>query len=424
MRPAVSALAAAVILMGSCTQDVVLFDTSAPPPGGGGGGVTRVSLTLTLVVEAADSSVATALGWAGGRVPSADVTVRRTTAPVATYSATTDTFGSVRFDSLLTGNYEISTLRLLTAAEASRLAPSDADVDAVAAGGALSLGDSGAVRTVGVYASRRGSLVVSEYWFPTRVSTTGDFYPYAGYLELYNNADTTVYLDGMLVGKALIAGMETSISTCAEYEPWSLDTLGIWAQYIYQFPGAGTEFPLPPGQTALVLATDAIDHRVVGPEAENLSSASFEFETGPDNPFVPDLRNVGTRIHPWGNGVVYYGTPGVPFIAARVDPAILPVFLMPHFTIPHMRIPAAAVLDVAGFYATFPSVPYTPCPHYVHPRFLRQAADLMPREDVWVPSIQRHVLRTVSAGRRVLLRTLVMSRDFAVTTPRTPGAVP
>lgn len=420
---AVRALSAAVILAGACTQDVVLFDTSAPPPGGGGGGVTRVSLTLTFVVEAADSSVATALGWAGGRVPGADVTVRRTTAPVATYSATTDTLGTVRFDSLLTGNYEISTLRLLTAAEASRLAPQDADVDAVAAGGALALGDSGAVRTVGVYASRRGSLVVSEFWSPTRVSTTGDFYPYAGYLELYNNSDTTVYLDGMLVGQALVAGIETRISTCAEYEPWSLDTLGIWAQYIYQFPGAGAEYPVSPGQSVLVLATDAIDHRVAGPEAEDLSNASFEFETGPDNPFVPDLKNVGTRIHPWGNGVVYYGSPAVPFIASRVDPASLPVFLMPHYTIPHMRVPATAVLDVAGFFATFPSVPTTPCPHYVHPRFLRQAAEIMPQGDVWVPSIQRRVLRTVSGGRRVLLRTLVMSRDFTVTSPRTPGSV-
>jgi hypothetical protein len=286
------------------------------------------------------------------------------------------------------------------------------------------LGDSGAVRTVGAYASRRGSLVVSEYWFPSRVSTTGDFYPYAGYLELYNNADTTVYLDGMLVGQALIAGIETMISTCAEYEQWSLDPLGIWAQYIYQFPGAGAEYPVSPGQAVLVLATDAIDHRLVGPEAEDLSGASFEFETGPDNPFVPDLRNVGTRIHPWGNGVVYYGTPGVPFIAARVDPATLPVFLMPHYTIPHMRVPAAAVLDVAGFYVTFPSVPYAPCPHYVHPQFLRQAAEIMPRGDTWVPSIQRRLLRTLSGGRRVLLRTLVMSRDFAVTTPRTPGSLP
>jgi hypothetical protein len=354
-------------------------------------------------------------------VPGADVTVRRATAPVVTFSAATDSLGVVRFDSLLTGSYEISALRALTVPEMSQLAPADRDVDAVAAGGGLTLGDSGAVRTVGAFASRRGSVVISEFWSPSRVSTTGDFYPYAGYLELYNNSDSTIYLDGMLVGQATVGTIETMVSTCADYEPWNLDSLGIWAQFIYQFPGDGAEYPLPAGQTAIVLATDAIDHRVAGPEAEDLSNASFEFETGPDNPFVPDLTNVGTRTHPWGNGVVFYGSPAVPFIAARVDPDTLPQHLMPFYSLPHKRIPAAAVLDVAGFYLTLTSVP---CPYYVHPRFLRQAAELLPRGDVDVPSTQRRVFRVLPGGRRVLLRTLVMSRDFAITAPRTPGSIP
>lgn len=399
----------------------MLFDSSAPPPGGGGGGgVTRVSLTLTLVVDAADSSVANAIGWAAGRVPGADVTVRRTTAPVSTATASTDSLGTVRFDSLLTGTYEISALRSLTPAETAQLAELDRDVDAVAAGGGLTLSDSGANRSVVVYASRRGSLVVSEYWFPWSLPTTGSIYPYGGYLELYNNADTTIFLDGMLVGQAVISGIETQVSTCAEYEPWSRDTLGIWAQFIYQFPGSGGEYPLAPGQTAVVLATDAIDHRVVSAEAEDLTGATFEFEEGPDNPFVPNLRNVGTRTHFFGNGVVFYGSPGVPFIAAPVGVDTLPEFLMPHFTTPHKRVPAAAVLDVAGFYVTFTAVA---CRYYVHPRFLRQAAEIMPRETFYAPSIQRRVFRILPGGRRVLLRTLVMSRDFAVTSPRTPGSV-
>ena len=69
-------------------------------------------------------------GWPGGRVPGAEVAIRRTAAPVATLSASTDSLGLVRFDSLLTGNYEISALRALTVAEVARLAPEDADVDA------------------------------------------------------------------------------------------------------------------------------------------------------------------------------------------------------------------------------------------------------------------------------------------------------
>jgi hypothetical protein len=94
---------------------------------------------------------------------------------------------------------------------------------------------------------------------------------------------------------------------------------------------------------------------------------------------------------------------------------------MPYYSLPHKRIPAAAVLDVVGFYVTFTAVR---CPHYVHQRFLRQAAELLPRGDVDIPSTHRHVFRVLPSGRRILLRTLVMSRDFAMTTPRTPGYVP
>ena len=421
MRPSVKALAVAVILVGACTQDVVLFDTTAPPPGGGGGGVARVSLTLTLVVEAADSSVANALGWPGGWVPGADVSVRRTTAPVATFSATTDTLGTVRFDSLLTGNYEISALRALTVAEASQLTPPDGDVDALAAGGALTLGDSGAVRTVGAFASRRGSLVISEHWFPSRVSTTGDFYPYAGYLEVYNNSDTTILLDGKLVGTTEVQSHDTPNFPCSRYETWSNDSVGIWAQFIYQFPGSGGDYPLGPGQSVLVLATDAIDHRTVGPEAEDLSAASFEFEEGPDNPSVPNLVNVGTRTSFAGNGVVFYGSE-FPFVADRVRVDTLLLELLPDRVYPHRRIPAAAVLDVAAF--TSVGAPYPVCPHLVHRRFLRQSATLVTGTDTRPESFQRVVFRRLPSGRPILLRTLVTGRDFVRVAPRTPGHIP
>jgi hypothetical protein len=340
---------------------------------------------------------------------------------VTTWSATTDSLGAVRFDSLLTGNYETSALRALTAAEAARLAPQDADVDAVAMGGGLTLGDSGAVRTAGAFASRRGSLVISEYWFPSRVSETGDFYPYAGYLEVYNNADTTVYLDGKLVGHAAVSINDYPNFPCSRYDTWNNDSLGIWAQFVYQFPGSGLEYALGPGQRALVLATDAIDHRIVGPGAEDLSGAAFEFGEGPDNPLVPDLVNVGTRTHPYGNGMVFGLSSGVPFLADSVDIAGLPSTLIPDYTIPHLRIPAGAVLDVAAF--TFQGSPYPACPHIVHSRFLRQSAPLIPSGNTQPQSIQRRVFRTLSGGRQVLLRTLVTGRDFFLSSPRTPGSV-
>jgi len=54
-----------------------------------------------------------------------------------------------------------------------------------------------------VPASRRKPLVISEWFFNTgRVPGVGT-YSYGGYIELYNNADTTVFLDGLRVGDIL-----------------------------------------------------------------------------------------------------------------------------------------------------------------------------------------------------------------------------
>ena len=414
----------AVALAVACRQDVTVVDTLPAPPdttgngsGGGGGSLQRARLALTVLVAYQDDAVGAALGWPGGAVPAATVTVERTRAPVERRTGVTDDSGRLAFDSLLTGDYAVSALRLLDAGERARLPVGANDVGGLAGAAGVAVAAGGSAFTIGAVAGRRGSLIISEYWFPASLLGIQSFYPWGGYLELYNNSDTTIYLDGKLVGEAGTKLYDVASRPCSNYEPWADDPNGLWTRSVYQFPGSGRDYPLPPGRAA-VLATDAIDHRVVLAEAEDLSHADFEFFGGPDNPNAPNLVNVGTSEHWAGNGVLFRFSGDVAFVADAVDVASLPRALIADYPIMSLRIPAAAVLDV--YIWTWEGSTLPVCPHPVNERFGRLPPAIQPGGDFLPASMQRRVFRQ-EGDRKILQRTLSSGRDFVVAYPRTPG---
>jgi hypothetical protein len=72
--------------------------------------------------------------------------------------------------------------------------------------------------TVQVPASRRHSIVVSEWsFFREGIPGVGG-YDFGGYLELANKSDTTVYLDGLIIGSACTQATESTVpNTCAAW---------------------------------------------------------------------------------------------------------------------------------------------------------------------------------------------------------------
>jgi hypothetical protein len=368
-------------------------------------------------VDYQDDAVGAALGWPGGAVPAAAVTIERTRQPVERRTGVTDDNGRLGFDSLLTGDYAVSALRLLDAGERARLPGEANDVEGLAGSAAVAVAAGGSTFTIGAVAGRRGSLIISEYWFPASLLGIQSFYPWGGYLELYNNSDTTIYLDRKLVGAASVGFYDFPNFPCSRYEPWQDDAQGLWTQIVYQFPGSGRQYPLPPGRAAVV-ATDAIDHRVVLAGAEDLSHADFEFFGGPDNPNAPNLVNVGTYEHWAGNGVLFHFSGDVAFVADDVDVASLPRALIPDGFTPRLRVPAAAVLDV--YIWTFEGADSPICPHPVNERFGRLPQAIQPGDDFTPASMQRRVFRQ-EGDRKILQRTLSSGRDFVVAYPRTAG---
>lgn len=82
------------------------------------------------------------------------------------------------------------------------------------------------------------------------------------FIELFNNSDQTIYLDGLYVADVwtpATADFETAPLLSILEDP-SLDHDYIYANIVVRIPGSGSEHPLEPGKSFLI-ATNAIDFK-------------------------------------------------------------------------------------------------------------------------------------------------------------------
>src|SRR6266545_3559804 len=178
-----------LLLLVSCDPgDVVLIAPDTAP-------TTRV-VSMRVLVDTPYAVIAASLAWSDG-VPGAQVRLHRMTDPYdGSYwtAAVTDSAGVAAFLNLLYGLYEVEVSRPLTAAESSQ-----ASGARVLAGGRRMYLPTPRTEDVTIAPDWRGSLVFSEVSVTEPESYTRE-YPDAKYFEVYNNGDTTIYLDGKYWG--------------------------------------------------------------------------------------------------------------------------------------------------------------------------------------------------------------------------------
>ena len=412
-----------LLYLSACSGEVELYDPNQTPQDSIPTDVQKADVTLTFYIATEDSTVSQALGWAEGAVPDAEVTLSRTNSSEE-FTGVTDADGSITFEKLLEGNYRASAVRILTEEERALLAEPDRDVNALGGGRAFDVAAPETEKAISLAAGRPRSLVISELSDVPEPYATG-WYNFGDYLELYNNGDTIVYLDQVLIGQGLRIDYERPQWPCVDYEQWTNDPDGVWVKFLYQFPGTGREYPLAPGSIAMI-ATDAVDHREFGEGAVDLSGADFEFigTADVDNPAAPNLVSVGPRTGDLlGHGMRFWENTDLIIVAEPVDLDAIPKEIPGTMSYWIWRIPAEKVLDVATF-RTGGGI-YdgdTPCPQLVNRRFERQEAMILGPLD-YNYSAQRRVLYTLPNGRAVLQHTRTSARDF-VKLLRNPGELP
>lgn len=137
----------------------------------------------------------------------------------------------------------------------------------------------------------KGDFIIQEVFFTGTLYPTGKQYNGTGYVRIYNNTDHVLYADGL-------AFMESKFNTTQKYD-YTPDLLSshMTVHAIYVIPGSGQEHPVAPGES-LILCDTGIDHRLVNPNAFDLSHADFEWydvSSSPsnldiDSPTVPNLN--------------------------------------------------------------------------------------------------------------------------------------
>lgn len=419
-----------VVLVG-CPQETTFLDPGEDPSDGGTQGIQRASLTVTATLTGEDSVVASRLGYEDGVLPGAEVTIERSGADASEQTGVTDASGQVRFDDLLEGIWSISFVRLLTPEETAQFDSADADVNAFGGATAVTLSPPGMDVSVGATAGRRGSLVISEISLPIARLPSGEDYRAGQWLELYNNSDTTIYLDGKVIVRAItfVRDYEPGLD-CESHARWQLDAEGIWTnRWVEEFPGTGQTYPLEPGEYAVV-AINGADLTEIHPGLQDLSDADFEF-IGPidvDNPSVPNMirrgRVFGGGIPQVSQGMEFGLVDVITVVADHVVVGSLLSEDIPVFADPESwRIPAEKILDLIAIGPT-PQVEqgadfYRPqCPQWLNERFERQRGSLI--DHGALDAIKRRALTTLPSGQRILLRTKTTARDFQ-RGPPTPG---
>lgn len=396
--------------------------------GNGGNGIDRSVLRVRVEVDPEHQQLAASLGWEGGAVAGAEVSLQREASdgniedPI---TATTDSEGVAEFSDLIASTYRLSALRLLSDAEIELVESERPTLRAF--GGGRKSGQAAGETVLRLVPNLTGGLVVSEM---ATVSKTVSQNPggdptWTGYIELYNNSAQTVFLDGMLIGRPLTNRWGFNIP-CEQTEPFANDPDGLWSRLMQRFPGNGTEFPVESGE-AVVIAYDAIDHSEVDADFPDLRNADFEMSgaADPDNPGVPNLIDEST-IAIVGNGIQFLQGAWTPFLATTVDLSSLPRdrALQPLSDAIFIRIPVESVVDVHGQIQGELGTPANICPRLLHSTF-EQLGYVWKRigADAHLKSQQRRLVGTAPEGWQILLDTNTATVDFHEAF-RTPGDLP
>lgn len=241
--------------------------------------------TFELIVEDASDANAFEQIYGSSRVPFATITLKSVSLQ-NTYTLVADSTGTARLERAISDDYVVTARRPLSPDEYEAVfgfaSPHHTLVNA--SQGIIELradvADPLTIRLDDIRAD--APLLISEI-YACGPPDAGLYY-HDKYVEVFNNSDSTLYLDGLT-----IARVYNSSYLGLNYVD---DSEFVHSKTVWYFPGDGDDYPIEPGEF-VVCAEDGMDHRINAPESVDLSGVSFEFfkNDAPDvdNPGVPNM---------------------------------------------------------------------------------------------------------------------------------------
>ena len=204
------------------------------------------------------------------------------------YEFTTDVMGMVSVESVVPGIYDIITGMDLTGAQYKQMVPGAAVEDKARVNVGVSLMNQRIFQAenlqIRLLSAVIKDLLISKVYYSGTRDKMEQTYDVDAYVEIFNNSDEVVYLDGKYLGLA------ESTSNPAYY-PASENPDSIFLKQLCKFPGSGKDHPIQPGGSVVVAGRSAQNHLENSTTSVDLSGADFEVKTmeGSGNPAVPML---------------------------------------------------------------------------------------------------------------------------------------
>ena len=209
------------------------------------------------------------------------------------YAFETDAFGLVTVDSVIPGIYDITTGMEISGAQYKALLKTPAAIEdnaRVMVG--VSLMNQRIFKAedlkIDLTATVLKGLLISKVYYSGTRDNMDRTYTTDSYVEIFNNSDEVIYIDGKYLGLA------ESVSPAAYPAKENPDS--IYLRQICKFPGSGQDYPVEPGKSVVIAAKSARNHTESASTSIDLSGADFEVKViegsgNPDVPMLPIISN-------------------------------------------------------------------------------------------------------------------------------------
>lgn len=258
-----------------------------------------------------------------------------------TYNQSSNASGVAVFENILPGTYNVTVTKTLSASEFTTLFGYEPFAGEVTFNGSqeqVVVSDSQAATAVELKSARIGDLVIKQIYYAGSSATKGAVFR-DQFIEIYNNSNEMIYADSLYIGQLYgktNTNTESYTLSNGQYD-WTqsvgmndskANTDYVYADYVLQVPGSGTDYPIAPGKS-MVIAQTGINHKeplldntgkplsVKDPSLTvDLSTADFEVYLGDfrksigEEPYRYDIQNPAVTdmtVSYWGNANNYSG---------------------------------------------------------------------------------------------------------------------